>query len=189
MDDISSTTGVKLQGRFVVPSKVATHFHIREGDTVADFGAGGGYFIEILANLVGEEGSVYACEIQRDLVDTIGALARSKGLHQVRPLWGDLEEIGGTKVPDGVVDVALLVNTFFQLEDKTTALREIARTMRSGGKLFIIDWSESFAGLGPHPDAVVTQTQAIDLCEQEGFVYEREFDAGDHHYGLAFRKP
>tara|TARA_B100000745_G_scaffold273683_1_gene202195 strand:+ start:348 stop:941 length:594 start_codon:yes stop_codon:yes gene_type:complete len=180
--------GVQLQGRFVVPGVVVTHFHIREGDTVADFGAGSGYFLETLACLVGQEGVVYACEIQKDLVEKMGNIARSKGLAQVNPLWGDLEELGGTKVPEGVLDVAMLVNTFFQIEDKQTALQEVLRTTRPGGKFFLVDWSESFAGLGPHADAVVTEQMAKDYCEQEGFVFERSFDAGDHHYGLAFRK-
>ena len=183
------TGGVQLQGRFVVPGVVATHFHLREGDTVADFGAGSGYFIEALANAVGAQGVVYACEIQKDLVEKLGNAARSKGLEQVSPLWGDLEELGGTKVPEGVLDAAMLVNTFFQLEDKQTALREVSRTLRSGGKFFLVDWSESFGGLGPQADAVVTKQMALDYCEQEGLVLDRSFDAGDHHYGLAFRKP
>ena len=41
------------QGRFVIPEKVVTHFHIRKGDRVADYGAGSGYFIKILSKLVG----------------------------------------------------------------------------------------------------------------------------------------
>lgn len=181
--------GVQLQGRFVVPEVVATHFHLREGDVVADFGAGSGYFLDTLAKHVGESGVIYACEIQKDLVEKIGNIARTKGLSQVNPLWCDVEEVGGSKIPEGVLDVAILVNTFFQFEDKTAALQEIYRTLRSGGKLFLIDWSESFGGLGPQPGAVVTQDEATSVSEQAGFVLERVFDAGDHHYGLALRKP
>ena len=177
-----------VQGRFVDPSTVSTHFYIKEGDTVADFGAGSGYFMEILAKLVGEEGVVYTCDIQKDLVEKLGNTARSKGLVQVRPLWCDVEEIGGSKVPDGVLDVAIVVNTFFQFEEKDTALQEIARTLRSGGKLFIIDWSESFGGLGPQPGHVVSELDVKAYAEQQGFVFDRTFDAGDHHYGLALRK-
>jgi ubiquinone/menaquinone biosynthesis C-methylase UbiE len=187
MFDTSSVTP-NLQGRFVEPGVVATHFHIREGDTVADFGAGSGYFMEVLARLVGKQGVVYVSEIQKDLVEKLGDAARTKGLTQVRPLWGDAEDIGGTKVPDGVLDTAIVVNTFFQFEERATALQEMARTLRSGGKLFIIDWSESFNGLGPQPGAVVTEDTVRALAEQNGFVFDRSFDAGDHHYGLALRK-
>ena len=142
----------------------------------------------MLARLVGSEGKVYACEIQRELVERIGVLVRSKGLFVVDPLWSDFETHGGSKIPDGVVDVAIMVNTLFQLEDKATAIQEVARTVRSGGKFFLIDWSESFSGMGPHPDQVITQHNAQAIIENAGFVFERSFDAGDHHYGLAFRK-
>lgn len=175
-------------GRFVIPSVVATHFHLRPGDVVADFGAGSGYFIPTLVDLVGPEGRVYACEIQKQLVEKIGDLARRNGWSQVQPLWSDLEDVGGTKVPDGVLDAAVMVNTFFQLDDKAAAVAEALRTLRTGGKLFLIDWSESFGGLGPIPEQVVDAAAAEALFESNGFIMERTFDAGDHHYGLAFRK-
>lgn len=176
------------KGRFVVPSVVSSHFHVRQGDAVADFGAGSGYFVEVLSQLVGPSGRVYACEIQRELVERIGQLVRSKGLSNVDPLWCDLEEDQGIKIADGVVDIGIVVNTLFQLEDREVALREMGRTLRNGAKMFVIDWSESFGGLGPHPTQVVSESDAQALLESNGFVYERSFDAGDHHYGLAFRK-
>jgi ubiquinone/menaquinone biosynthesis C-methylase UbiE len=175
-------------GRFFDPNTVATHFHIREGDVVADFGAGSGFFVETLSRLVGSSGRVYACEIQKELVEKIGVLVRTKGLFNVDPLWCDFETPHGAKIADSVLDVALMVNTLFQLEEKENALSEVSRTLRSGGKFFVVDWSESFGGLGPQPAQVVSEKSAIALVENRGFVFERSFDAGDHHYGLAFRK-
>ena len=184
-----SNTSPRMTERFVEPGVVSTHFHLNVGDTVADFGAGSGYFMEVLAELVGKEGVVYACEIQKELSIKLGETARIKGLTQVRPVWCDVEVLEGSKIPDGELDVAILVNTFFQFEEKATALKEIMRTLRSGGKLFIVDWSESFNGLGPQEGNVVSEIEAKALAEQEGFVFDTLFDAGDHHYGLALRKP
>lgn len=174
--------------RFVLPQVVATHFHIREGDIVADLGAGAGFFVEVLAGLVGSSGRVYACEIQKELVEKIGMLVRTKGLFAVDPLWCDIESPNGVKIADEALDVAIMVNTLFQLEEKEIGLQEAHRILRSGGKFFLIDWSESFGGLGPHVDQVISEDAARALAEQNGFVFERSFDAGDHHYGLAFRK-
>ncbi len=182
------TSSPLVTGRFVIPQLVATHFHLRPGDSVADFGAGSGYFIETLAGLVGEGGHVYACEIQKNLVEKIGDMARAKGLAQVQPLWADVEELGGSKMPDQSLDAAIMVNTYFQFDDRQSALREVLRTLRSGGKFFLIDWSESFGGLGPQPEQVVTAETAQAEAETAGFVFEHAFDAGDHHYGFAFRK-
>ena len=184
---MEATTGI-TQGRFVVPSVVATHFHLREGDAVGDFGAGSGFFLEILSQSVGYSGRVYTCEIQKELVEKIGTIVRTKGLSNVDPLWCDIEAEKGIKIADGTLDAGILVNTLFQVEEKNVCIKEIARTLRSGAKLFVIDWSESFNGLGPQPMQVVTVDQAKAIVESGGFVFDRSFDAGDHHYGLAFRK-
>ena len=178
-----------IGGRFVVPHVVASHFHLNEGDAVADFGAGSGFFLKVLADAVGHEGKVYACDIQKQLVEKLGEQARSLGVGNVLPLWCDLEEQNGIKIDTGELDAAILVNTLFQIEDKATAITEMIRTLRSGGKFFVIDWTESFAGMGPNPDMVISADATTSMCEAAGLVLDREFPAGDHHYGLAFRKP
>jgi ubiquinone/menaquinone biosynthesis C-methylase UbiE len=182
---LDSILGTK---RFVSPQMVVSHFHLREGDFVADFGAGSGYFVGLFSKRVGQTGKVYACEIQKDLVEKIGNQARTKNISNIYPLWCDLEVAGGIKIADATLDVGVLINTLFQLEEKEEALQEINRTMRSGGKLFVIDWSESFGGLGPQQSQVCDKNEAQALIETYGFVYENTFDAGDHHYGISFRK-
>ncbi|MCA9361309.1 class I SAM-dependent methyltransferase [Candidatus Kaiserbacteria bacterium] len=174
--------------RFVEPSVVTSHFLLREGDVVADFGAGSGFFVEILSRAVGPQGVVHALEIQKELVEKIGDIARQKGLANVNPKWCDIESLNGTGLPDESLDVAIMVNTLFQFEDKPTGLREVERTLHAGGKFILIDWSESFGGIGPQIDQVLNKNDARALAEGVGFTFEREFDAGDHHYGLAFRK-
>lgn len=178
-----------IGGRFVTPEIVATQFHIAEGDVVADFGAGKGFFLKAFSDAVGTTGKVYACEIQKQLVDLLGEQSRTQGLSNVYPIWCDLEEENGIKISDEELDVAVLINTLFIIENKEAAIKEMARTIRSGGKFLIVDWTESFGGLGPHPDQVFNAQAATDLLEANGFVLDREFPTGDHHYGLAFRKP
>jgi SAM-dependent methyltransferase len=177
-----------IGGRFVMPEIVTTHFHLKEGDLVADFGAGSGFFIPTLSRAVGEAGRVYACEIQKGLVEKLGELIRVQNLGNVHPLWCDLEEPGGIKIANGELDAAILVNTLFLIEQKEIAAQEMGRTIRSGGKFFVIDWTESFGGMGPQPEYVICPPDVIALFESSGFVFEREYPAGDHHYGLAFRK-
>lgn len=184
-----STTAPVVQGRFVTPEKVASHFHLRKGDMVGDFGAGSGFFSPVLARLVGREGKIYALEIKKQLVQTIADIAAQSGLSNIEVVWCDIEEPLGTKLRDGALDAGVLINALFQMEEKEAAMEEIVRTLRSGGKLFVIDWSDAFVGLGPHPSHVVTADDVKALAESYGLIFERSFDAGDHHYGLAFRKP
>lgn len=172
---------------FVIPEVVVSHFHIKEGDMVADFGAGSGHFLRTLSIRVGS-GRVYACEIQKSLVEKISEMARSQHLTNIYPLWCDLEEKGGVPLKEDALDVGILVNTLFQVEDKQSACAEIYRLIRPGGRLVVIDWTDSHGGLGPHADHVCDATTTKNLFESCGFVLEQTYPAGAHHYGLAFKK-
>jgi ubiquinone/menaquinone biosynthesis C-methylase UbiE len=173
---------------FMNPRAVITHFHLRPGDAVADFGAGAGQYLGELSRAVGSNGSVHACEIQKGLVERLTARIHEERLANVHPLWCDLEAPGGTKLRDGLLDAGMLINTLFQIEDRATALREIARVIRKGGKLFVVDWTDSFGGIGPQPSQVLKEDAAKKLLLEAGFEFERDFPAADHHYGLAFRR-
>lgn len=172
---------------FVIPEVVTSHFHLKDGDTIADFGAGSGYFLRALSLRVGS-GKVYACEIQKPLVEKISEQARSQHLSNIYPLWCDLEESGGVPIKDETLDVGILVNTLFQIEDKHAACSEMHRLLRQGGRLMVIDWTDSHGGMGPSPDHVCDESTAKHLFETCGFVLENVYPAGEHHYGLAFRK-
>lgn len=176
-------------GRFVVPSVVTTQFHLKEGDVIADFGAGSGFFLQALSEAVGPSGRVYACEIQRELVEKLGDTARAQNLSNIDPLWCDIEEPNGVKIADAALDVVVLINTLFIVENKPAMLGEVVRTLRPGGRFIVVDWSESFGGLGPQPSQVVNKLDAQSMVEATGLVLETGFDSGDHHYGLAFKKP
>lgn len=176
-----------LDSAFVVPDVVVSHFHLRDGDVVADFGAGSGHFLKSLSQRVGS-GRVYACEIQKVLVEKMSQHIQHLGLKNIHPLWCDLEEPNGIKIKTGGLDAAILVNTLFQIQEKEVAIIEMARTLRSGGKLFVIDWSDSSGGLGPRKDHIVSTRDVAALCESNNFIFERDFPAGSHHYGLVFRK-
>lgn len=174
--------------RFLVPEQVVTHLHLKPGDSVGDLGSGSGFFVSALSKAVGEGGRVYAFEIQKQLVEKIAEMSRTEHLQNVEVIWCDVEAERGCKLQDGALDAALLANTLFQFTDKATALTEVGRLLRKGGNLFVADWSESFSGMGPSEGDVITESAAKELCTQHGFAFERTFEVGAHHYGLAFKK-
>ncbi len=176
------------KGVFSNPEKICSHFHLKEGDRVADLGAGSGRYMQPLADAVGEGGRVYLCDIQKELVESLGNHAQDLHLKNVRTLWCDIEAVKGIKLNDGTLDAVLLSNILFQIEDKEQAVAEIYRIHRKGGRLFIIDRTDSFGGLGPTSDSIMTEDMARRLFETSGFSFDRDFPAGDNHYGIALRK-
>lgn len=172
---------------FLKPEEHIEEFGLREGDSVADFGAGSGTYAFLAAEAVGETGKVYAVDVQREFLPNIknGALARK--LKNIEVLWGDFELPGGSGLRDETVDAVILANTLFQLEDKAGAARESKRVLKQNGKLIVVDWEDSFGNLGPAKEAVVKKNEAKDLFQKEGFLFVKEIPAGEYHYGLLFR--
>lgn len=176
------------QETFVNPQNAVTHFHLHEGDTVADFGAGSGHYMRPLANVVGSGGMVYLCEIQKPLVEALGNQARDARLKNIKIVWGDVEAPRGTQIQDGLLDAVLLSNILFQATDKEAVFRECERVLKRGGKLIVIDWASACIGLGPRPEDVFTEHQASEMVQRFHFSFDRTFPAGGHHYGIIFRK-
>lgn len=172
---------------FADPKKTLERFHLGEGMRVAELGAGTGAWSIAAAQLVGESGRVIAIDIQKDLVSKASHNAQDAGV-SIEVLWGDLEKLGGSKIADAAVDSVIIANTLFQIQKKEVFAQEAARILRKGGKVLLIDWSESFGGLGPQSQHIVPQFTAEKIFTEAGFSLEETIPAGDHHYGLVFRK-
>ncbi len=173
---------------FANPRDIVRRLSIGEGMKVADIGAGSGAYTLALAEVVGSDGKVYAIDVQRELLMKLKTEAQHRHIHSIETVWGDAEKDHGTKLADASVDVAFLSNVLFQAEHKEGLLREVKRIVRSKGRIFLIDWSDSFGGMGPLTKDVVKKEKAKELMLSHGFSAEGEFSAGAHHYGLIFSK-
>ncbi len=173
---------------FLSPEKIVDYCDVHHGMKVADFGSSIGTFALLLAKRVGTHGTVYAIDVQKELLTKLGKEAKIQKLENLEIILADFEKEKGSTLKDESVDRVFLVNTFFQLEDKNSCIMEIRRILKKGGKVIFIDWADSFEGLGPHKDSVVLPKQTIEMFERNYFKKETDFPAGDHHYGILFIK-
>jgi len=173
---------------FLDPKKNIEQFGLDEGMVVADLGSGSGFYSLEAAKIVGSEGRVYAVDVIKDFLNRLKTTANLEKLFNLEIIWGNIEKLGGTNLANYSVDAVIVSNTLFQIEDKNTFLEEIRRILRPKGRVLVVDWTSSFGGLGPIPESVFTENQAIDLFEENGFKKEKNILAGDNHYGVIFRK-
>lgn len=173
---------------FSNPERNIEQLGLSQGAQVADFGVGSGAYTLAAARKVGETGTVYAIDVQRGLIDRVKNLAQDETLENVEVLEGDLEHAGGSKLGDASVDVVIIANVLFQIENKDVCIQEALRILRPKGRVLCIDWKDSFGGLGPHADAVLPFTAAKELFERNGLSVEKQIQAGDHHYGVVLRR-
>lgn len=174
---------------FSDPQKILDQFKLTSGRFVADLGSGAGFYAILAAKMVGPLGRVYAVDVLKDMLQKIKNEAVRNKLFNVEALWGNVEKLGGTRLADLSVDVVLICNSLFQIEDKNTFALEVKRILKPDGRVLVVDWRDSFGGLGPQFEHVVSPEAARGIFEKAGFVFDRDIkDAGAHHYGLVFRR-
>jgi ubiquinone/menaquinone biosynthesis C-methylase UbiE len=172
---------------FTNPKENIIALQLSDSMTVADLGSGTGNYSLIAAKEV-SDGKVYAIEIQKDLLERLKNEASHQGISNIEIIWGDLEREGGSTLRDHSVDALIISNTLFQVEKKDVFIKEARRILRPAGRALVVDWSESFAGLGPQEENIIKEDEAQKLFKDNGFEIEKTlFDAGEHHYGFVAR--
>lgn len=169
---------------FSTPSICLSQFNIEPGMIVADLGCGTGAYTFEIAHRVGPTGKVFAIDVQKVLVDTLSNECKQKKISNVSVLWDDMDDINGIALQDASMDRIVVANTLFQIEDIQKFATEIKRILKPKGMALIVDWSESFEGIGPAPQHVVTQARAQEIFEKVGLFTGKTINAGEHHYGF-----
>jgi ubiquinone/menaquinone biosynthesis C-methylase UbiE len=171
---------------FSDPVKNLERFGLQEGHVVADLGAGSGFYTLAAAKMV-KGGTVYAVDVQDELLARLKTAVNQAHQSNVHLVNADIEKIGGTKIRDHIVDAVLVCNVLFQIEKKDDLLEEIKRILKPGGRVLLVDWTDSFGGLGPQQSSVFPASNARELFTKHAFQTVSQIDAGDHHYGIVFR--
>ncbi len=167
---------------FLTPDHLVRELYLKPGDRVADIGCGTGAYTIALANEVGATGQVYAVDVHRDALHTLAATLDRKGIINVEMLWADAEK----QIPIDAYSLDALVfsNVLFQFENVEKAIILAAKLIKPEGQLLVVDWRDSFGGVGPHPSHVIQEEQAIQLVQSHGFRLLKRLPAGDYHYAF-----
>lgn len=173
---------------FIEPEKVIAYFELRPDTQVADFGAGTGAYALAMSRAVLPNGKVYAVDVQKELLITLKNRIQTEHVGNIELLWGDIEILGGSKIADQVVDFVLISNVLFQTKAGYQLALEVKRILKADGRVAVIDWTDSFGNMGPTPEMVVTALEAKKIFESAGFQFNKDFPAGDNHYGIIFKK-
>jgi len=131
---------------------------------------------------------VYVIDLQQELLTKATHLAQEHHLGTLTFIHADIEAERGSTLEDGSVDAVLISNVLFQAPNKKGVLAEAHRILRPNGILLVVDWRDSFGGMGPQPEHVLSEDDTRTLAKQSGFKHKKDIDAGAYHYGLIFTK-
>lgn len=173
--------------KFSDPYSNIEQLQVHEGMQVADFGSGVGFYSLVLAKKVGPYGKVYAIDIQGDHLAKLKREAGHRGYTNVEVIQSNLENPDGSGLLSASIDRLVISNLLFQVDDIYMVAEEARRVIKPSGLIAVIDWSESFNQIGPHPDHVVAPNKIRQAFEGSGFDFVSRLDAGSHHYGFIFK--
>jgi ubiquinone/menaquinone biosynthesis C-methylase UbiE len=92
----------------------------------------------------------------------------------------------GSSVQNNLLDLVLLTNLLFQVQDKNQIIAEAKRVLRPGGQLLVTDWKTD-SSFGPKENRISSE-EAGQMIEGAGFKLKKELAAGQYHWGLLFTK-
>jgi cyclopropane fatty-acyl-phospholipid synthase-like methyltransferase len=139
------------------PHEVVKLMKIDPGMTVADIGAGTGYFLPVLSKAVGEKGKVLAVDIEPDMIRHMTERAAKEKLANVTP---QLAETNDPKLPAGKVDRILIVNTWHHIPMRVPYVAKLKQALAPGGAIYIVDYTPD-AKRGPPAEERVSVVQCI----------------------------
>lgn len=154
---------------------------IKEGASVADIGAGSGWFTVRAARRVGNSAIVYAVDINSNFLKHIEERARGEKLPNIRTILGKEDD---PLLPAKSVDAVLLLKTYHEIAEPIRLLDRTREAMRQGGLLGIIDRDGRGDDHGIDRDVVVHE------AARAGFVLTDEYDfvkPDNMDYFLIFR--
>ena len=152
---------------------------------VADIGAGTGYFAFPIARRV-PDGRVLAVDIQQEMLDIIEA---RKAEGRVTNIDTVLSTPDNTRLPEGQVDVILIVDAYHEFSDPLAMGRSMARALRSGGRLVLIEYRKEDPTVPIKPLHKMTEAQARREMAALGLEFERNDDFLPQQHFLVFVKP
>jgi SAM-dependent methyltransferase len=164
----------------------ALAFTDAEADVI-DFGCGYGTFAIAAARLT--RGTVYAVDIDVEMIEATAANAAALGLRNVETIERDFVA-DGTGLPDHSTDYAMLFN-ILHAEDPGNLLREAFRLLRSAGMVAVIHWVHDAATpRGPNLAIRPRPEQCRQWLQEAGFqIVIPHVSLPPHHYGVVGRKP
>jgi ubiquinone/menaquinone biosynthesis C-methylase UbiE len=164
------------------PHEVMEALRLKEGEVIADIGAGSGYFTLRLAHHVGAKGHVYGVDISPDMVRHLNRRISDARLLNVSTILA---------LPDNPllprpVDRFLIVDVWHHIEKQPEYLGLMKKMLKPGGQVVMIDFHKKALPVGPPPEMKIAREDLLRQMQQHGFTLVEEHTFLPYQYFLVF---
>ena len=167
------------------PAALVNALELGPTDTVADIGAGTGYFTFRMAEKV-PRGKVLAVDIQPEMLDLLSAEEAKRGLNNVEPVLGEIDD---PKLPAGQVDLVLMVDAYHEFSHPREMMDGIVMGLKPGGRVALVEYRGEDPSVPIKPLHKMTQAQAIREMRAVGLEHVKTLDVLPTQHLMIFAKP
>jgi ubiquinone/menaquinone biosynthesis C-methylase UbiE len=168
-----------------LPETALDKIGIKTGMTVADVGAGSGYFTVRLAKRVGPKGRIFAVDVQPEMVAMVRQRASKAGLQNV---YAVLSTESDPKLPASSVDLILLVDVYHEFSQPQRMLRRMRTALKPDGRLVILEYRKEDPHIPIRSEHKMSVEEARLEVEAEGYKLDRVLKDLPRQHILVFRK-
>ena len=161
---------------FLNPQKVINEINLPEEASIADFGCGSGGWVIPLAKKI-KDGKIYALDVLKEALSALKGKAEMEKVYNIRTVQCDVER--GTDLQKGALDLVIMSNLLFQVDDKEAVIEEGKRVLRRDGKLLVVDW------IVKEDDA---EKKIDEKIKNKGFKFVKKIEAGSQHFAILYEK-
>jgi ubiquinone/menaquinone biosynthesis C-methylase UbiE len=165
------------------PHEVVTALGLKPGETLADIGSGSGYFALRFAAHVGEQGRVFAVDVDPEMVRHLNRRIRDAGVRNVQTVLADPDD---PLLPDASLDRFVVVNTWHHIEKPVDYLARMKRMLKPGGQVVMIDFQKTELPVGPPLAMKIAREDLVRQMQASGFDLAKEHTFLPYQYFLVF---
>ncbi len=158
---------------------------LQPGMVVADIGAGTGYIARRMATEIGPRGTVFAVDVQPEMVEMLRTSALKAKLPQIRPVLGTTQDV--TLAPASI-DLAILVDVYHELEYPREVLASLVRALRPGGRVVFVEYRAEDTRVPIKPLHKMSEAQVKREAGALALVWERTAAGLPWQHIVVFRK-
>jgi ubiquinone/menaquinone biosynthesis C-methylase UbiE len=156
---------------------------IPKGASVADVGAGSGYITVRLAKLVGPAGSVYANDVQPQMLEIVRRRLLREDITNVTLVQGTVDD---PKLPPASVDLQIMVDVYHEFSQPQAMLRRLREALKPGGRLVLLEYRKEDPSIPIRPEHKMSVAEAKMEVEAEGFILAKVDESLPRQHILIF---
>lgn len=168
-----------------LPETALDKIGIREGMTVADVGAGVGYFTIRIAKRVGDKGKVHAVDVQPEMLSILKQRAAKAGVKNIIPVLGSESD---PKLPAASMDLILMVDVYHEFSQPQKMLSRLKDALKNDGRLILLEYRKEDPHIPVRSEHKMSIEEAKSELEAEGFRLEKVVRDLPRQHILIFRK-